>query len=93
VINKAGCQWLEDVETIIFAISAAEDKEASVSRRHSDDTAQMHHRDSRGGREPAHQFGETHGAEYWCKVLTVSKQRLAATIEKLGDRVKVSEPE
>jgi hypothetical protein len=53
----------------------------------------MHHRDSRGGREPAHQFGETHGAEYWCKVLTVSKQRLAATIEKLGDRVKVSEPE
>jgi hypothetical protein len=74
-------------------ISAAEDEEASVEGVIAKTFPQMHHRDSRGGREPAHQFGETHGAEYWCKVLTVSKQRLAATIEKLGDRVKVSEPE
>jgi hypothetical protein len=32
-------------------------------------------------------MGEAYEVEYWCKVLGVSKERLAAAIEKVGDRV------
>ena len=48
----------------------------------------MDDRDRRGGRERARiNLGEAYEAEYWCKALGVSKERLAAIIEKVGDRV------
>ena len=45
-------------------------------------------RDRRGGRESARiNLGEASEAEYWAKALGVSTERLAAIIDKVGDRV------
>jgi hypothetical protein len=45
-------------------------------------------RDRRGGRDRARiNLGEASEAEYWAKALGVSTERLAALIEKVGDRV------
>jgi uncharacterized NAD-dependent epimerase/dehydratase family protein len=45
-------------------------------------------RDRRGGRDRARiNLGESSEAEYWAKSLGVSTERLAALIEKVGDRV------
>jgi len=45
-------------------------------------------RDRRGGRDRARiNLGEASEAEYWAKALGVSTERLAAIIEKVGDRV------
>lgn len=48
----------------------------------------MDGRDRRGGLDRARiNLGEPSEAEYWAKTLGVSKERLAAIIEKVGDRV------
>jgi len=45
-------------------------------------------RDRRGGRDRARiNLGEASEAEYWAKSLGISAERLAAIIEKVGDRV------
>ena len=52
------------------------------------DNDNMVGRDRRGGRESARiNLGEPSEAEYWAKALGVSTERLAAIIEKVGDRV------
>jgi Protein of unknown function (DUF3606) len=44
-------------------------------------------RDRRGRDSARINLGEPSEAEYWAKALGVSKERLAATIAKIGDRV------
>jgi hypothetical protein len=47
----------------------------------------MNSRDRRAGDRARINMGEASEVQYWTKMLGVSQERLAAIIEKVGDRV------